>query len=75
MRFEIENTEAKNLPVINKVIHAILNFDVKSLSKVEAILERIIDKPNSNFQQYIWGRGGSHIWLSQNDGKRIIIFK
>ena len=69
MIFEIENTEAQNLKVINTVLNAMLNFEVHSLNEVERILNVI------NPEGYIWGRSGSHIWLSQEDGKRIIIFK
>jgi hypothetical protein len=69
MTFEIENTEKRNLHLINIIVNYCISREVQTLDNVQLMLERI------NPTQYIWGRSGSHIWLSQEDGKRIIIFK
>ena len=79
MKFEIENTAKENLKTINMVLNLIFSCDVKTLNGVQNILETLMDEPTSampeTFKNYIWGRGGSHIWLSQKeDGKRIMIF-
>ena len=52
-------------------------FDVHSISGYK-IQVNVTDESEGNVfkENYIWGQGGSHIWLSQkNDGKRIMIFR
>lgn len=80
MTFEIENTQKENLKAINMVLNLMFSCEAKTLNDVQNILETLMNEPKSampeTFKNYIWGRGGSHIWLSQKeDGKRIMIFK
>ena len=65
----IENTEIQNLPLINKVVNYCNKRECQTLNDISRMLEYV------KTVGYIWGRSGSHIWLSQKDGKRIIIFK
>jgi hypothetical protein len=79
MKFEIENNQKENLKAINMVLNLIFSCDVTTLDGVQNILETLMNEPKAampeTFKNYIWGRGGNHIWLSQkNDGKRIMIF-
>ena len=75
MKFEIENAEKENLKIVNVVLRLIFSCDAKTLNGIQNILETLFDEPKGIYKNYIWGRGGSHIWLSQKeDGKRIMIF-
>ena len=75
MKFEIENAEKDNLKVVNQVLRLIFWYDTKTLNGVKNILTTLFDESKGIYKNYIWGRGGSHIWLSQKeDGKRIMIF-
>ena len=80
MKFEIENNQKENLKAINMVLNLVFSCDVKTLDGVQNILKTLMDEPkrkrvSETFKNYIWGRGGSHIWLSKKeDGKRIMIF-
>lgn len=75
MKFEIENTAKENLTIINSIINYLARHEVQTLKNVDYMLYRLFT--NEIFKEnYIWGQGGSHIWLSQkNDGKRIMIFR
>ena len=75
MKFEIENTAQENLTIINSIINYLARHEVQTLKNVDHMLYRLFT--NEIFEEnYIWGQGGSHIWLSQkNDGKRIMIFR
>ncbi len=75
MKFEIENTSKENLTIINAIINHLARYEIQTLRDVDNMLYRIFLK-SSFYKNYIWGQGGSHIWLSQkNDGKRIMIFR
>ncbi len=75
MKFEIENTSQENLTIINAIINYLARYEVQTLKNVNHMLYRLFT--NEIFKEnYIWGQGGRHIWLSQkNDGKRIMIFR
>jgi hypothetical protein len=75
MKFEIENTAKENLTIINAIINYLARYEVQTLKNVNHMLYSLFT--NEIFKEnYIWGQGGSHIWLSQkNDGKRIMIFR
>ncbi len=70
----IESTQKENLEIINEIVDYLAKYDVQTLKNVAYMLDGLFT--NKEYKEiYIWGEGGSHIWLSQKvDGKRIMIF-
>ncbi len=73
MRIELESKIDENeLPIINHIVGVVSEND--NLDKVFEKMKmlNIMNNINKNSGGVKFGRGGSHIWVSNTEGKRIL---